>query len=793
MDTALVQWTSMAGWVARTSAEGSIIALAILLVHTLGRKRLPAQWRYAMWWILLIRLMLPWTPESPVSLFNALPDVPVRVASVEMGPATPPPMHTAVLPAPPSPAGNTLSVEKAAIEPLPAAQSPGEAIPAMTWTNLAGMLWLAGAILFLFLVGLQTGRFWLRVRRDPVITNSKIGILLEECKSRMGVRMPIALIASSVVHTPALFGFVRPRLLIPNAMLAQADIEALRYILLHELAHLRRQDILMNWLAAWVQVVHWFNPVLWYALHRMRNDREPACDAFVLSRMDEDDGARYGHALIQVFEQARPTPRIPAMAGIVEAESNLKRRLTMIAHFRKPSVAASAIAALLALILVPVFLTSAKAEDKPAAPPVASGGLAAPPAASGVLKSSNPAELRAACQNNLKQLGLCFKMFANESRGSIYPRLNTQPGTLMFQPEELWNKYLSDPKIMCCPALGLAPNDPMACIGDTSFWYLGFAAPTESEGLAWVESYRAAATAGKTFDKDFEMPQDRIPQGKIFRLREGIERFFITDINDPSASAKQQSQIPLLIERPGHHEPNGGNVLYMDGHVEFLKYPGKYPMTEAFIKALDGLDALKDLPQVPAAPVSAGGVAVGGGRAGIGGMGGMVVGGYGGGGGGGFGFGGAVGNVPGIPQGGVFAARPKPAAFSNEIRIGNGLSEEEMAQAKELTEKLKQPCSLEFESVQISELLQVLSDQYDMNFVLDSRAVAPSGQPPADLTTIVTDGKVDKVHFNDIPLGEALKAVLRTLNLDFEVQPHHIFISSPELLDAQKPKTQVIP
>ena len=66
----------------------------------------------------------------------------------------------------------------------------------------------------------------------------------------------------------------------------------------------------------------------------------------------------------------------------------------------------------------------------------------------------------------------------------------------------------------------------------------------------------------------------------IYHIREGIERFFITDINNPAASALTQSRIPVIVERPGHHEPDGGHVLYMDGHVEYLKYPGKWPRSK---------------------------------------------------------------------------------------------------------------------------------------------------------------------------------------------------------------------
>jgi prepilin-type processing-associated H-X9-DG protein len=72
----------------------------------------------------------------------------------------------------------------------------------------------------------------------------------------------------------------------------------------------------------------------------------------------------------------------------------------------------------------------------------------------------------------------------------------------------------------------------------------------------------------------------------IYRLREGIERFFITDINNPAGSAVAQSELAVFWDVPSmnigefNHVPGGCNVGYLDGHVEFLKYPGDFPVCE---------------------------------------------------------------------------------------------------------------------------------------------------------------------------------------------------------------------
>lgn len=86
----------------------------------------------------------------------------------------------------------------------------------------------------------------------------------------------------------------------------------------------------------------------------------------------------------------------------------------------------------------------------------------------------------------------------------------------------------------------------------------------------------------------------------FFRLREGVERFFITDINDPGAGAKVQSLIPIMWDRvespPGvlvfNHIPGGANVLYMDGHVEFKRYPDSWPVTRGAPELFSEMEAL---------------------------------------------------------------------------------------------------------------------------------------------------------------------------------------------------------
>jgi len=118
-------------------------------------------------------------------------------------------------------------------------------------------------------------------------------------------------------------------------------------------------------------------------------------------------------------------------------------------------------------------------------------------------------------------------------------------------------------------------------------------------GTPWGQlAARNVTTLGQASREDFTVPPafagTQVSGGDtLFRLREGIERFLITDINNPAASARASSSIPLMWDHAStktidfSHVPGGGNVLYLDGHVEFLKYPNeRFPMTEDSARTL---------------------------------------------------------------------------------------------------------------------------------------------------------------------------------------------------------------
>src|SRR5262249_37759012 len=141
-------------------------------------------------------------------------------------------------------------------------------------------------------------------------------------------------VETSWVDSPGLFGTLRPQILLPPGIAEQLSETELRHVFLHEMAHLKRGDLWVNLLMSVVQVVNWFNPLVWFVLRRIRLERELACDALVLLTTAGTETRSYGETILKLLERITTRGRLSPVIGILEEKQSAASRLKQIAEFK---------------------------------------------------------------------------------------------------------------------------------------------------------------------------------------------------------------------------------------------------------------------------------------------------------------------------------------------------------------------------------------------------------------------------------------------------------------------------
>jgi bla regulator protein BlaR1 len=354
MESLLTELSRLFGWLLGSTFQASVLVCIILLLKALVRERIVVRWHYWLWLVLVVRMVMPWAPESSFSVFTVISKARKAIVSEHMA-------KVPALPCPPGAAGQGQGGERA---------GPGKAIEGASegagtvvfshWAKMIPMLWLAGVFVLGGSAMASNLRLWRIVKSERPLTEGGILDLLEDCKAEMGIKAMVGVVVTDRIGSPALLGVVRPRLLLPEGTIQGLSREELRYVFLHELGHLKRCDIYLGWLMVVLQVMHWFNPLVWFAFRWMRADRESACDGVVLSTIRGDEPERYGRTIVKLFTGYSRMHYLPGIAGILESKSRLKMRIMMIARFKKRPHRSSIAALVLIMLLALVGLTNAK-------------------------------------------------------------------------------------------------------------------------------------------------------------------------------------------------------------------------------------------------------------------------------------------------------------------------------------------------------------------------------------------------------------------------------------------------
>ncbi len=308
----------------------SFLILAVLALRAAFGRRVSARLRYALWLVVLVRLLVPvqlFTSPLAGTWVRTEQRVEHNEAELPTAPAVTPPIATAPVEGNPGlPVTNVTPGFVLTPPTLPDAPEPPVAPEAPDlrnppdWMALLGWAWLAGSGVLTLGLAWANLRFARRLRR--------VRISLE------GTDCPLPVYAAAGLPSPCLFGLFRPAIYVTPE--AAADPTMLRHVIAHEYTHFRQGDHLWSVLRCGALAAHWWNPLVWLAVALSRRDGELACDEGALKRLGDGERLAYGNTLLSLVT-AKPGPGDLLRFGTTMAgdKKSLKERFTRIAKAPK--------------------------------------------------------------------------------------------------------------------------------------------------------------------------------------------------------------------------------------------------------------------------------------------------------------------------------------------------------------------------------------------------------------------------------------------------------------------------
>lgn len=312
----------------KTSLLGSLAILAMLVLKPLWRERYRAKTRCWLWLALAVFLLLPVdfsvknapvqaAPPKDYTLFVGTDKTAIQSTDNLFGDMA-------------EKSGQSPAAVRDTIIQRPVTNPEQKTMRYIPVTTILFYGYLAGAAAFLLYQGVSYALFRRTVRRwKRDVSRADYAAMLSDTARDLGVSAP-EMIVCEAISTPAVTGLLRPRLLLPHE---HYDVQELRYILRHELCHLKRRDMLLKLVLLAANAMHWFNPVVYLMLRQADEDIELACDSAATDNLDRAERAAYSRTLLAAVQSSvRALPATTCFGGTVE---RLKRRITNVLGAQK--------------------------------------------------------------------------------------------------------------------------------------------------------------------------------------------------------------------------------------------------------------------------------------------------------------------------------------------------------------------------------------------------------------------------------------------------------------------------
>ncbi len=333
-----INMTALMKLILSLSLSGSLLILLLLLFRPLYRNRLSKSWQYYIWIVVILRLLLPVTPETSLagSLFSLEE---MRGTDSTAAPESPNDQSMTAYNTIKHEAGSSDDLIRDATtaenSPSASAVSPDKEAYNEDHSQIFFFLWLTGALL-LFVRKLTVYQSFVKYVDAGSRPLEDIGLLesFGHIMEQNRIKGAVDLYVNSLVSSPLLIGFLRPRIILPHTSLSESDFY---YTALHELTHYRRRDMFYKWLSQLTVCLHWFNPCVYFMSREINRLCELSCDERVIATLSDNARKSYGTTLVNAVGAGGSYKDTLASVTLHESKELLKGRLNAIMQYKKCS------------------------------------------------------------------------------------------------------------------------------------------------------------------------------------------------------------------------------------------------------------------------------------------------------------------------------------------------------------------------------------------------------------------------------------------------------------------------
>lgn len=339
-----------------TTIYSAIIFVVIMMFKSIFYNKISPGLHCAIWFVLIAKLCFPFTVESGFHFFAVNDHVQSIIENLAIVEEVP--MIGAAL-------YNDADFASEII--LPDNDTALDAQPKETVTTSQFRITLAQAIIAVWVIGMALSavklliarlKFNRMIQHCSIAPAKRILKIYEKCCNDLNIRHPLPIRIITGVFSPVITISMCPQIILPYDICIELTDEQLIHTIAHELTHYRRRDHLLSLLLRLLEIVYWFNPIVWLLKREIVKDMECACDSFVTAAYDKANRREYALTLLKLFSQPQKNSYMLAMAR-TSSEEDVERRMRGIFNSRKSRTPVKMIAVVLCAILLVTCFTTA--------------------------------------------------------------------------------------------------------------------------------------------------------------------------------------------------------------------------------------------------------------------------------------------------------------------------------------------------------------------------------------------------------------------------------------------------